>query len=53
MRKISQFKDHRNFITLKILGTGECFGEEVLCRKNKEFRRVFTVVCNSNEGKLY
>lgn len=39
---------------LKILGKGECFGEEEIVRKKGvEYHRIYRVVCNSEIGTLY
>lgn len=42
------------FVEMKILGVGECFGEEeILEKKGVSYARIFRVICKSDSGVLY
>lgn len=44
----------RGDLSLKIMGKGECFGEEeILLKRGSEFQRITTVKCVSEKGLLY
>ncbi|KAL4463197.1 hypothetical protein ABPG74_007198 [Tetrahymena malaccensis] len=56
-KKLNPQTDHMKsdqFITLKIMSNGQCFGEEeLIMKKNREYKRVTTVICTSDSGSLY
>ncbi|EAR93200.2 cyclic nucleotide-binding domain protein (macronuclear) [Tetrahymena thermophila SB210] len=56
-KKLNPLTDHMKsdqFITLKIMSIGQCFGEEeLILKKNREYKRVTTVICTSDSGSLY